>query len=95
MFNPDTALASTYVPSLETAARSLKVVPTIAAVHNDAEIEAAIIALGREPGGGVVVVPDAFTTPHRVRPPETTYRRSIGNLSLPETAVYSPTESTR
>jgi putative ABC transport system substrate-binding protein len=28
MFNPDTALASTYVPSLETAARSLKVVPT-------------------------------------------------------------------
>jgi putative tryptophan/tyrosine transport system substrate-binding protein len=27
MFNPDTALASTYMPSLETAARSLKVVP--------------------------------------------------------------------
>jgi putative tryptophan/tyrosine transport system substrate-binding protein len=65
MFNPDTALASTYVPSLETAARSLKVVPTIAPVHNDAEIEAAIIALGREPGGGLIVMPDIFTQAHR------------------------------
>jgi putative ABC transport system substrate-binding protein len=30
MFNPDAALASTYVASFETAARSLKVVPIIA-----------------------------------------------------------------
>ena len=30
MFNPDTAIASTYMPSLETAARSLKVAPIIA-----------------------------------------------------------------
>jgi putative ABC transport system substrate-binding protein len=66
MFNPDTALASTYGPSLETAARSLKVVPTIAPVHNDAEIEAAIIALGRKPGGGLVVMPDGFMNVHRV-----------------------------
>jgi hypothetical protein len=29
MFNPEAALASTYVPSLETAARSLKVAPII------------------------------------------------------------------
>jgi putative ABC transport system substrate-binding protein len=29
------------------------------------------------------------------RRPETTYRRSMRNLSLPETAVCSPTESTR
>jgi putative ABC transport system substrate-binding protein len=29
------------------------------------EIEAAIIALGREPGGGLVVVPAAFMTAHR------------------------------
>ena len=52
MFNPDTAPVSTYMPSLETAARSLKIVPTIAHVHSDVEIETAIIALGREPGGG-------------------------------------------
>jgi putative ABC transport system substrate-binding protein len=66
MFNPDLAAASVYMPSLETAARSLKVAPIIASVHSDAEIEAAIIALGRETGSGLVVMPDAFTTVHRV-----------------------------
>jgi putative ABC transport system substrate-binding protein len=65
MFNPDTPLASAYMPSLETAAQSLKVEPIIAPVHSDAEIESAIIALGREPGGGLVVVPDGFIGPHR------------------------------
>ena len=54
------------MPSLETAARSLKVVPITAPVHSDMEIETAITGLGREPGGGLVVVPDAFTTAHRV-----------------------------
>jgi putative ABC transport system substrate-binding protein len=58
MFNPDTAVASAFMPSLEMAARSLKVEPIIAHIHSDAEIETAIIALGREPGGGLVVVPD-------------------------------------
>ena len=65
MFNPDTAPVSAYMPSLETAARSLKVVPIIAPVHSDGEIETAIIALGREPGGGLVVLPDVFTSAHR------------------------------
>jgi putative ABC transport system substrate-binding protein len=65
MFNPDMAIASVYMPSLETAARSLKVVPIIAPVHSDGEIETAIIALGREPGGGLVVMPDAFAQVHR------------------------------
>jgi putative ABC transport system substrate-binding protein len=65
MFNPDTARASLYVPSLETAARSLKVVPSIAPVHSEVELETAIIALGREPGGGLVVLPEAFTVVHR------------------------------
>ena len=39
--------------------------PTTAPVHSDLEIETAIIALGREPGGGLVVMPDVFTTLHR------------------------------
>src|SRR5215831_1101601 len=43
MFNPDTNPVSVYMPSFETAARSLKVVPIIAPVHSDAEIETAII----------------------------------------------------
>jgi hypothetical protein len=48
MFNPGTAPASAYMPSLQTAARSLKVMPIPAPVDSDAEIETAIIALGRE-----------------------------------------------
>src|SRR6516165_1430580 len=53
MFNPDFPAPSTFMPSFETAARSLKVVPIIAHIHGDAEIEPAIVALGREPGGGL------------------------------------------
>ena len=64
MFNPDTAPVSTYMPSFETAARSLKVELITTPVHSDAEIETAIIALGREPRGGLVVMPDAFLILH-------------------------------
>jgi putative ABC transport system substrate-binding protein len=65
MFNPDTAPVSSYMPSFETAARSLKVVPIRAPVHDDVEIEAAIIGLGREPLSGLVVMGDIFTAVHR------------------------------
>jgi putative ABC transport system substrate-binding protein len=65
MFNPDIANASIFMPSFETAARSLKVVPIRAPVHSDVEIETAIIALRREPGGGLVVISDVFTFVHR------------------------------
>jgi putative ABC transport system substrate-binding protein len=36
-----------------------------APIHGDVEIETAIIALGRETGGGLVVFPDVFTFEHR------------------------------
>jgi putative ABC transport system substrate-binding protein len=65
MFNPDTAPVSVYMPTVETAARSFKIEPIAAPVHDDVEIETAIIALGREPGGGLVVMPDAFMVAHR------------------------------
>jgi putative ABC transport system substrate-binding protein len=67
MFNPDTVAVSIFMPPLESAARLLKLGQIIARVHNGVEIETAIIALGREPGGGLVVVPGGgFTTVHRV-----------------------------
>jgi putative ABC transport system substrate-binding protein len=66
MFNPDTAPVSIFMPYIETAARSLKVVPIITPVQNEVEIETAIIALGREAGGGLVVMSDPFTGTHRV-----------------------------
>jgi putative ABC transport system substrate-binding protein len=53
------------MPTFETAARSLKVEPITAPVHSDAEIETAIIALGREPESGLVVMQDLFTIAHR------------------------------
>jgi putative ABC transport system substrate-binding protein len=63
MFNPG---APIFMPSLETAAQSLNVMPIRAPVHSDAEIETAITALGREPGGGLVVMPSGgFTAAHR------------------------------
>jgi putative tryptophan/tyrosine transport system substrate-binding protein len=65
MFNPEMSSASTYIPLFETAARSLKIAPIIAPVHSDVEIETAIIALGREPGGGLVIRPDGFMSVRR------------------------------
>jgi putative ABC transport system substrate-binding protein len=82
MFDPDSAPASTFMPFLETAARSLKVVLIPAPVHSDAEIEMAIKDLGREAGGGLVVLSDAFTS---------TYRASIISAAARNNvpAVYS------
>jgi putative ABC transport system substrate-binding protein len=65
MFNPDTAPVSAFMPSFETAARSLKYEPIIVPVRSDVEIESAINTLGREPGGGLVVPPDVFMGAHR------------------------------
>jgi putative ABC transport system substrate-binding protein len=65
MFNPDFPGPPTYMPSIGTAARSLKVAQITAPVHSDAEIETAITALGREPGGGLVVMSDVFILAHR------------------------------
>ena len=67
MFNPDTApyVRSYYLPSFEAAARSLKVEPIAAPVYSDAEIETVITSLGREPGGGLVVMPAGFLQVHR------------------------------
>jgi putative tryptophan/tyrosine transport system substrate-binding protein len=67
MFNPDTAPGRGlyFLPSFEAAARSLKVEPIRADVHSDAEIETAITSLGREPGGGIVIIADIFLLVHR------------------------------
>jgi putative tryptophan/tyrosine transport system substrate-binding protein len=54
------------MPSVEVATQSLRLVPIITSVRSDAEIETAIAALGREPGGGLVVMPDVFMILHRM-----------------------------
>jgi putative ABC transport system substrate-binding protein len=87
-FNPDIAAASVYMPSLETAARSLKVVLIIAPVHGDIEIETAITALGREPGGGLIIIPDELTKVHRAPIISAAARNNVP-------AVYALSESAR
>jgi putative ABC transport system substrate-binding protein len=67
MFNPDTSPVSAFMPSLETAARSLKVDLITAPVYEEGEIETSISRLGREPGSGLVVMPGVFTSVHHTR----------------------------
>jgi putative ABC transport system substrate-binding protein len=69
-------------------ARSLKVEPIIAHIHSDAEIETAITTLGREPGGGLVVVGDVFTIAHRAPVISAAARNNVP-------AVYSLSEFVR
>jgi putative tryptophan/tyrosine transport system substrate-binding protein len=67
MFNPDTAPGggSYYLPAFEAAAQSFKVEPIVSRVHSEAEIETVMTSLGREPRGGLVVMPDSFMYVHR------------------------------
>ena len=69
LFNPDTAPGggAYYFRDFEAAARSTKVEPIAARANSVAEIEAVVTSLGREPSGGLVVMPDYFMVNH-VRP---------------------------
>src|SRR5205823_11044487 len=52
-------------PAIEAAAPSLGMTATLAPVHDDAEIEAAVAAQAHELGGGLIALPDGFTDAHR------------------------------
>jgi ABC-type uncharacterized transport system substrate-binding protein len=66
MFNPATAPASGsfFMPPFEAAATSLGVVPSAMPISSPAEIDSVLAALGRD-GGGLIVMPDNFTSVHR------------------------------
>jgi len=59
IYNPATA-PPTFVHAFETFARSAPISMAPAAVHNSAEIDAAIAEVADEPGGGLIIVPDVF-----------------------------------
>jgi putative tryptophan/tyrosine transport system substrate-binding protein len=66
IFNPETAPSGTsYLHSVEAATALFSVEVTGAPVHRAGDIELAISPLAREPGGGLIVLPDAFTVSHR------------------------------
>jgi putative ABC transport system substrate-binding protein len=87
MFNPASP-ASRNVLSFETAARSFKIVPIIAHIHSDVEIEEVVSTLGCEPGGGLVAIPDVFTSVHRAPIISAAARNNVP-------AVYSASEFAR
>jgi putative tryptophan/tyrosine transport system substrate-binding protein len=66
IFNPDiTPFYAAFLRDFEAANKSLAVELSASPVHNEAQIEAAITALAREPGGGLIAAPDAFINNHR------------------------------
>jgi putative tryptophan/tyrosine transport system substrate-binding protein len=66
MFNPQTAPHVQFLlPSLESAALRLAVKSFTAPIATDADIRRTIAGLAREPGTGMIIMPDAFTLIHR------------------------------
>ena len=66
MFNPDTApYATAFVRSVETGGSKLGIGVYVVGVKKPDDLEVAISALAREPGGGLIIPPDIFTVKNR------------------------------
>jgi putative tryptophan/tyrosine transport system substrate-binding protein len=66
LFNPATAVPiQFFMPSIQAAASSFAVEVSAAPVHAKDEVEGVIAAQARSPGGGLIVMPDAFNDPIR------------------------------
>ena len=85
IFNPDTAPYPTLLNrAIEAAAPSLEMTATFAPVHDDPGIEDAITAEAREPGGGLIALPDSFVTSHRDVVIAAAARRRLPVIGSPE-----------
>ena len=66
LFNPATApTPQLYIHLIESVATSLAIQTSAAPVHAKDEIEGVIAALARDPGGGLIVMPDMFNVTNR------------------------------
>jgi putative ABC transport system substrate-binding protein len=65
LFNPTGPPLQFFMPSIEAAASSNKVDVSVAAVGSKDEIESVIATQARDPGGGLIVMPNAFNTTNR------------------------------
>jgi putative tryptophan/tyrosine transport system substrate-binding protein len=82
MFNPQTAPnAALFSRSAELAAQKFTIEAVVAAVHEPGEIQAVMAALGREPGGGLILPPDTFTSTHSKLIVETAGRNGLATIS--------------
>src|SRR5262249_16929079 len=83
LFNPETApyIERYYRPSLETSARSFNMQSSAIAVHSLSDIESAIETLAREPGTGLIVMPDSFNILHNARIASLTVQHRLPAIS--------------
>ena len=66
IFNPQTApYYSIYLREFRAVPATLVAELTAAPVHDEADVEAAVAALAREPGGGLIAAPDPFINTRR------------------------------
>ncbi len=68
IYNPETIpYAAQFLRWSKSIATALAIELTGVPVSNEEDISAAISALGREPGGGLLVLPDPFNSVHKQR----------------------------
>jgi putative ABC transport system substrate-binding protein len=68
IFNPSTApYFGSFLQPLTAAASSLAVEPIATPVHEDAEIERAVVMFAQVPHGALIVLPDTFTLVNRAQ----------------------------
>jgi putative tryptophan/tyrosine transport system substrate-binding protein len=66
IFNPETApFSESFVRVIEAAAPAFAVETVSAKVRDRAELESAVVSFANKPEGGLIVLPDLFTTIHR------------------------------
>jgi putative ABC transport system substrate-binding protein len=66
IFNPDTAYPPSFiVREIEAASSSAGITATLAPVRDSAGIEKVVAAQAREPGHGLMIMPDSFNVRHR------------------------------
>ena len=67
LFNPATApYAEQFLKAFKAAAAAFAVTAIVAPVHDISELESVVVAHAREPNGGLMVMPSAFATIHRM-----------------------------
>ncbi len=65
LYSAEASVATPFLQSIEPAGRPLGVELIPAPIRDAAEIETAVAALGREPGGGLMCLPDIYLNVHR------------------------------
>ena len=82
MYHPDSVFPKYMLPPFEAAAQALMVLPIDAPVRSDAKIETTIQSLGNE-HGGLVIVAEGFTIPHRAAIISAAMRNKVPAIAQP------------